>query len=217
MTNAAPALFCLALCLGLAACRDPDTGGPPTTDEPAAPVSSPGIRPVDADDAVGPAGADDEPRTTPPASRPRAPGSTDATRAAMADASPQALVERLGGTIDDRAIRVDLPSEVLFEFDDAELALTAQQDLEILAALIRGTDGPVSIHGETDTGGSAAYRQALSERRALAVREWLTEHGVPAQRLRSQGFAGDGPPVTGATGDAESGPRDRIAVVIGRN
>nr|WP_263858541.1 OmpA family protein [Coralloluteibacterium stylophorae] len=104
----------------------------------------------------------------------------------------------------------------MFEFDRAELTLTAQQDLETLAALIRATDGPVSIHGDTDTGASTAYRQALSERRALAVRDWLTGRGVPAGRLRAQGFDGDGPPVTGEP-DAQDGPRDRIAVVIGRD
>lgn len=44
------------------------------------------------------------------------------------------------------------------------------------------------LEGHTDSDGSNALNQTLSENRAAAVRTWLIEHGIGADRLRSVGF-----------------------------
>ena len=44
------------------------------------------------------------------------------------------------------------------------------------------------IDGHTDSRGSEAYNQQLSERRARAVRDYLVSKGVPAERLSVRGF-----------------------------
>jgi outer membrane protein OmpA-like peptidoglycan-associated protein len=59
----------------------------------------------------------------------------------------------------------------------------------------------VSIEGHTDVRGDAAYNQALSQRRAAAVREWLVAHGAAGGRLTATG-AGEARPIR--TGDTEA-------------
>lgn len=52
----------------------------------------------------------------------------------------------------------------------------------------------IRIAGFTDSDGSAGYNQALSRRRAAAVRGFLAEHGVSADRLTAIGY-GEAQPV----------------------
>lgn len=49
------------------------------------------------------------------------------------------------------------------------------------------------IEGHTDAGDDAEADQQLSERRALSVARWLTEHGVDCKRLVVVGFGGTKP------------------------
>ena len=57
----------------------------------------------------------------------------------------------------------------------------------------------LAIEGNTDDRGSAAVNQALSERRARVVLQWLVEHGVEAARLESAGFGSSRPVTTNDT------------------
>ena len=50
-----------------------------------------------------------------------------------------------------------------------------------------------AIEGHTDSVGSKATNQALSERRANAVRDYLISNGISADRLTAQGFGEDNP------------------------
>ena len=64
----------------------------------------------------------------------------------------------------------------------------------ILAELKADNDLKVDIEGHTDSQGSDEYNQGLSERRAAAVVNWLTENGIDASRLKSAGY-GESQPV----------------------
>ena len=44
------------------------------------------------------------------------------------------------------------------------------------------------IRDSTDTSGSSAYNQALSQRRAAVVREALIANGVPADSIETRAF-----------------------------
>jgi OOP family OmpA-OmpF porin len=46
----------------------------------------------------------------------------------------------------------------------------------------------LEVQGHTDNQGNAAANQTLSERRAQAVVEWLSTHGVEGARLTAKGL-----------------------------
>lgn len=84
--------------------------------------------------------------------------------------------------------KVTLEATKLFAFDKAEVITPAAKLDEIAAALQADTSVTnVEITGYTDRLGSEKYNQALSERRANAVREYLIGKGIDGNRLRAIG------------------------------
>jgi OOP family OmpA-OmpF porin len=61
-------------------------------------------------------------------------------------------------------------------------------DQDVLPVLRANPNLRVRIDGHTDSRGSEAYNQALSERRAQAVVDYLVSAGIDSGRLTSQGF-----------------------------
>ncbi len=73
----------------------------------------------------------------------------------------------------------------------------------------------VFINGHTDSRGSSAYNQALSERRAAAVVKALVENfGISPSRLKAQGFGEDQPIADNATQEGRQINR-RVDVACG--
>lgn len=72
--------------------------------------------------------------------------------------------------------RAALPSDLLFEYDSAQLRETARLGLMKLAMLIdRNPEMFCILEGHTDLFGGEAYNLSLSQQRAAAVKNWLTE------------------------------------------
>ncbi len=85
-------------------------------------------------------------------------------------------------------LRVQMPNDILFAVDSASLRPDLRSDLRAVARnLIEYPDSTIVVVGHTDNTGSAAYNQALSERRANAVASELIANGVPASRVRAVG------------------------------
>jgi outer membrane protein OmpA-like peptidoglycan-associated protein len=84
-----------------------------------------------------------------------------------------------------------IAKELTFEFDSAELTLSGQQTVDRLAEAMKSpqlSDAVVRIVGHTDAAGSKEYNQKLSEARAKAVYERLTQtHKISASRVRAEG------------------------------
>jgi len=94
-----------------------------------------------------------------------------------------------------RAVDAEL-SQGIIEFATGKAALGpgGQAVLDRLAAVLRNApDAQVEIIGHTDDVGTAARNQALSEARAGAVKAYLVEQGVSADRLTARG-EGEGNP-----------------------
>ena len=71
---------------------------------------------------------------------------------------------------------------------------------EIADALIRNPRiKRIEIQGHTDNSGTPDHNKILSEQRANAVRDWLTAHGVPGDRLVARGFGQEKPLVPNVT------------------
>ncbi|MBI5517931.1 MAG: OmpA family protein [Deltaproteobacteria bacterium] len=85
---------------------------------------------------------------------------------------------------------VQLRRPVFFVTDSDELLSTSTAVLTAAAEALRLATGirRVRIEGHTDSTGDAGHNLELSQRRAASVRFWLTDHGVDASRLESQGF-----------------------------
>ncbi len=102
--------------------------------------------------------------------------------------------------LDDGSLRLDLPSEVLFDFDSAAIKPAFIPSLERVAGTLREYDRTVVyIVGHTDSVGTDAYNLNLSVRRAESVAGFLASRGVSDQRLRTEGRGKREPVASNAT------------------
>jgi OmpA-OmpF porin, OOP family len=91
--------------------------------------------------------------------------------------------------------RIRIKNQVLFEFGKAVIDPRSYPLLDEVVKVLRDNPdvGPVLIEGHTDNIGSRPYNIDLSRRRAKAVENYLTQKGIAAKRLRSDGFGFDRP------------------------
>ena len=95
------------------------------------------------------------------------------------------------------AQRVTFAADVLFDFDRAVVRPDGKSKLDDLSSKMMGVDLEVVIAiGHADPIGSAAYNQALSVRRAEAIKAYLVSKGVEANRVYTEG-KGETQSVTG--------------------
>jgi len=91
-------------------------------------------------------------------------------------------------------LKITMNSEVSFDYDSAALKPAFVQTLDKVTDILnRYPRTTVKITGHTDNVGSAAYNQALSERRANAVKSDLTKNGLDPQRIFTEGMGKDQP------------------------
>lgn len=131
------------------------------------------------------------------------------------DTRPGAKVDASGCEIRERAAPLFEPEKktlvlegVQFEVDRAEITPASAAVLDRVAASLR--DWPevrVEVGGHTDSTGSTAHNQILSQRRADSVRAYLVGNGVGAARLVARGY-GEGRPIADNT-TAEGKARNR--------
>lgn len=109
-------------------------------------------------------------------------------------------------------IRIELAADVLFDFDKATIKPEAASALHNVAEIIndKGKGRSVRIAGYTDSKGSDAYNQKLSERRADAVKLWLAQkEGLPQAGMTTRGFGAKNPIAPNATPDGSDDPDGR--------
>jgi OmpA-OmpF porin, OOP family len=75
-----------------------------------------------------------------------------------------------------------------FDTASAKLRPDSIASLETVLQLVKSEASQWIIAGHTDNQGGAAYNLDLSRARAKSVVAWLTQHGIPANRLLAQGF-----------------------------
>jgi len=112
------------------------------------------------------------------------------------------------------AVVVTLPETVLFDFGQAVLRADAEPSLRAVVDLVVDNPGArTEVQGHTDSVGSAAANQSLSERRAAAVSDWLAGHGVDPGTLAKVGFGSTRPVADNATPEGRQANR-RVEVVV---
>ena len=84
--------------------------------------------------------------------------------------------------------KVSFAADAFFDFDKAVLKPEGKAKLDDLADKVKGITLEVIIAvGHTDSVGKDAYNQKLSERRAEAVKSYLTSKGIEASRVYTEG------------------------------
>jgi len=103
---------------------------------------------------------------------------------------------------------VSISSDVLFDFDSADLTASAEAVISDLAPRIAAAGTPVLVTGHTDGIGTADYNQGLSERRAAAVADALRAELGPAPAITAEG-RGSTEPVAPETINGVDDPHGR--------
>lgn len=88
--------------------------------------------------------------------------------------------------------------EINFETAKAVILPSSYPELDSAAEIINKYGeyiGTITIEGHTDSRGSESYNQALSERRANSVRDYLIGKGIPAEKLKAVGYGESRPKV----------------------
>jgi outer membrane protein OmpA-like peptidoglycan-associated protein len=107
---------------------------------------------------------------------------------------------------------LSMPSGITFATGSATVQPQFRPTLDQVSDVLRQYDQTyVDVYGHTDSVGSDAMNQALSERRATSVADYLTSHGVQSARLGTRGF-GETQPV--ASNDTEEGRAQNRRVEI---
>ncbi|MBI3301269.1 MAG: OmpA family protein [Deltaproteobacteria bacterium] len=97
-----------------------------------------------------------------------------------------------------------------FDFDKSNIKREFMPVLDEAAQILK--DNPnvkVTVEGHTDSIGSDAYNQRLSERRANAVKKYLVSKGVAADRLDAVGRGESQPIAPNKTPDGKDNPEGR--------
>ncbi|MBW6478308.1 MAG: OmpA family protein [Bacteroidales bacterium] len=125
---------------------------------------------------------------------------------------PDAKVERVG-----EGIVVEFSSNVLFAFDRSDLSDDARTSLDKLVVVLNSyPDTNIEVQGHTDSKGSVAYNQSLSERRASAVTGYLAGKNIAGTRLSTIGFGEKLPKYENDTEEGRSQNR-RVEFLITAN
>lgn len=112
------------------------------------------------------------------------------------------------------AIKVTFESGILFATNSSTLNAASRSSLDKFATSLQNNpDTDVKIYGHTDSTGSDAINNPLSQRRAESVYNYLLSRGISGNRLESQGF-GSSQPITDNTSVAGRSQNRRVEVYI---
>jgi len=141
---------------------------------------------------------------------------------AYMDRQEAKLREKLAGTgvriaRDGDDIRLIMPNDITFATDQSTVRPQFYRTLNAVATVLNGfPETQVIVTGHTDSTGSAAHNQRLSERRAMAVVQYLTAQGVNPARLEGRGMGEMAPIASNRTASGRAQNR-RVEIRIRPN
>jgi len=109
-----------------------------------------------------------------------------------------------------------MPTDLLFDYDSANLRPGATASLQKLGRLIqRNPQAVFRVEGHTDSFGSDQYNMDLSQRRAETVKTWLAANmNIDADRVQTQGYGKTRLIVPGDRSVEEQQLNRRVEIVI---
>ena len=119
--------------------------------------------------------------------KPAAPAVPAAPVAPAAPAAPAAAASAAAAPTSVKA-SITIQAEALFDFDKSVLKPAGKKSIDEAVAKMKDLDIEMVIAtGHTDSKGTDAYNQKLSERRATTVKEYMVSKGVPAAKITTLG------------------------------
>lgn len=153
------------------------------------------------------------PATTTPAQeieQPAAPQVSDTTEDPLLSSDMAAVNAELQ--------RRGFSADVYFDYDESTLSDDTRDKLSRNADLLKGNPQfSVTIEGHADSRGTNEYNLALGERRANAVKDYLTSLGVDGSRLRTLSYGEERPVCTEDVESCWSQNRRGHMVITGRS
>jgi len=114
-------------------------------------------------------------------------------------------------------LNVTVRNEVLFDFNSSALRPASRTSLREMANVFeKYPNTTIEVAGHTDSIGSAAYNQRLSERRAGSVANYLEGIGVNGSRIDAVGYGKSQPRATNSTANGRQLNR-RVEIHIRAN
>jgi peptidoglycan-associated lipoprotein len=108
--------------------------------------------------------------------------------------------------------------DIYFDYDESTLSDDTREKLSRNADLLKGNaQFSVTVEGHADSRGTSEYNLALGERRANAVRDYLTSLGIAGTRLRTISYGKERPVCTEETEGCWSQNRRAHMVITGRS
>ena len=102
---------------------------------------------------------------------------------------------------------------VYFDFDKSNLKQAGKDTLEAAVKYLNANPGArVEIQGHTDSIGTDAYNQSLSDRRATTVMKYLRERGIDPSRMSIKGYGESDPAADNGTKEGRA--LNRRVVII---
>jgi len=138
---------------------------------------------------------------------------------AYMDAQEKKMRERTAGTGVDVVREGDelllrMPSGITFATDQSAIQPQFRPTLDQVAqTLAEYPKTMIDVLGHTDSDGSEAYNQALSERRARSVSDYLASHGVASVRMATTGYGETRPIASNETPDGKAQNR-RVEIKV---
>ncbi len=113
-----------------------------------------------------------------------------------------------------RGLVLTLSGNVLFRSNEAILMSSAQKKLDQVAnALLEVSARNLIVEGHTDSQGTVAYNQTLSQRRAEAVRDYLISRKYPSNSIVAKGMGEASPIADNASAEGRANNR-RVEIII---
>lgn len=103
---------------------------------------------------------------------------------------------------------------VFFDYDSSVIPSDGEATLQKQAGWLKQNSGiTITVEGHCDERGTREYNIALGERRASAVKSYLTSLGVSASRVQTISYGKERPAVTGSDESSYSQNRRGVTVV----
>jgi len=126
----------------------------------------------------------------------------------LAASAAASVKEEARGTV------ITIPGSVLFASSKSMLLPDAQSKLSSVAeALKNQEDRQIVVEGHTDSQGADAFNRELSRARAQSVRDYLVSRGVPAARIRAEGFGSSRPVADNGNPEGRANNR-RVEIIV---